>query len=74
MTEIILRAKNKQYQFKLQKGEDFLISLDKFLKKNKIDRSEIEDLKANFSLEESLISRRIILTTIKTIKLAKEVN
>lgn len=74
MTEIIFKAKNKQYQFKLQKGEDFLISLDKFLKKNKIDRSEIEDLKANFSLEESLISRRIILITIKTIKLAKEVN
>ncbi len=74
MTKIILKIKNKHYEFEIQKSEEFLILLDKFLKKNKIDRSEIEDLKADFSLEKSLISKRIILTTIKTIKLAREVN
>ncbi len=74
MTKIILKIKNKHYEFEIQKSEEFLILLDKFLKKNKIDRSEIEDLKADFSLEKSLISKRIILTTIKTIKLAREVS
>ncbi|HOK97287.1 MAG TPA: hypothetical protein PLR14_00705 [Candidatus Paceibacterota bacterium] len=74
MTKIILKIKNKHYEFEIQKSEEFLILLDKFLKRNKIDRSEIEDLKADFSLEKSLISKRIILTTIKTIKLAREVN
>ncbi|HOK17260.1 MAG TPA: hypothetical protein PL164_00650 [Candidatus Paceibacterota bacterium] len=74
MTKIILKIKNKHYEFEIQKSEEFLILLDKFLKRNKIDRSEIDDLKADFSLEKSLISKRIILTTIKTIKLAREVN
>ncbi len=74
MTKIILKIKNKHYEFEIQKSEEFLILLDKFLKKNKIDRSEIDDLKADFSLEKSLISKRIILTTIKTIKLAREVS
>jgi len=74
MTKIILKIKNKHYEFEIQKSEEFLILLDKFLKRNKIDRSEIEDLKADFSLEKSLISKRIILTTIKTIKLAREVS
>jgi len=74
MTKIILKIKNKHYEFEIQKSEEFLILLDKFLKRNKIDRSEIDDLKADFSLEKSLISKRIILTTIKTIKLAREVS
>ena len=43
-------------------------------KKNKIDKSEIEDLKLDFSLEQSLISKRIVLTIVKTIKLLNKVS
>ncbi len=74
MTKIILKVKGKYFEIIIQKGEDLLISLDKFLKKNKIDKSEIEDLKLDFSLEQSLISKRIVLTIVKTIKLLNKVS
>jgi len=72
MATVSFKAKNKRYSLEIKKGEDFLISLDKFLKKNKIDRSEIKSFKVDFLKEESLITKRIISIIIRAITLSKK--
>jgi hypothetical protein len=73
MATVSFKVKNKKYSLEVKNGEDFLISLDKFLKKNKIDRSEIKSFKVDFLKEESLITKRIISIIIRAINLSKKV-
>ncbi|MGB9726600.1 MAG: hypothetical protein ACP5OX_02345 [Minisyncoccia bacterium] len=72
MFKVIFKAKEKKYEIRFEKGEDFVILLDKFLKKNKIDKREINHFKVRQEGEKSFISKRIVLTIIKAIGLIKK--
>lgn len=72
MIKITFKTKKKKYIIGLEKGEDFLILLDKFLKKNKIDKREIRDFKVSNIVKNSLISYRIVLTIIRALKLSQK--
>lgn len=72
MIKITFKTKKKKYIIELEKGEDFLILLDKFLKKNKIDKREIRDFKVSNIVKNSLISYRIVLTIIRALKLSQK--
>lgn len=72
MARVTFKAKNKKYRLNLEKGEDLLILLDKFLKKNKIDKSEIDDLKVSNFYKNSFLSYRIVLIIIKALELSQK--
>lgn len=62
----------KKYQVKSDDGENLLISLDKFLKKNKIDQKDIRRVFLDTSQEKSITSARIAQTILKALKTARE--
>jgi hypothetical protein len=61
---------NKKYQVKSDNGEDLLISLDKFLKKNKIKPKDIRRVILDTSQEKSITSKRIAQAILKALKIA----
>jgi hypothetical protein len=63
---------SKKYQIKADNGEDLLISLDKFLKKNKIDQKDIRRVFLDTSQEKSITSKRIAQAILKALKIARE--
>lgn len=63
---------NKKYQVKSDKGEDLLISLDKFLKKNRINYKNIHRVFLDTSQEKSITSIRIAQAILKALKIARE--
>ncbi|MFA5392449.1 MAG: hypothetical protein WC306_02010 [Candidatus Paceibacterota bacterium] len=63
---------NKKYQVKSDKGEDLLISLDKFLKKNRINHKNIRRVFLDTSQEKSITSIRIAQAILKALKIARE--
>lgn len=72
---ISFKVKKQVFRIKVGYGDDLLILLDKFVKKNKIDKSEIRPLKRikiSRDSEGSFISKSIVLTIIKTIELIKK--
>jgi len=70
MIKLILKAKNKKFQLQFQNGEDILIVLDNFLKKNKMKFTDVKDLSLNFSSEVGLISQRIAKVILLALKIA----
>ena len=67
-----IRVRDKEYQLRVKQGEDFLLALDIFLKKHKINWRDIS-FPYPFSFKNTgLISQRIIETITKTIIIAKE--
>ncbi len=64
--------KNKKYQLEAQQGEDLLISLDKFFKKNKISIKNIHRVFLDISQEKSVTSVRIAQAILKAFKIARE--
>jgi hypothetical protein len=63
---------SKKYQVKADNGEDLLISLDKFLKKNKIKPKDIRRVFLDTSQEKSITSKRIAQAILKALKIARE--
>lgn len=60
MIKLSFRAKKKEYELDLQKGEDVLMALDKFLKKNKLDDTYFEKVKVDCPGQEDSVSCRIV--------------
>jgi len=63
---------SKKYQLEARQGEDLLISLDKFLKKNKISIKNIRRVFLDTSQEKSVTSVRIAQAILKALKIARE--
>jgi len=63
---------SKKYQVRADNGEDLLISLDKFLKKNKIEPKDIHRVFLDTSQEKSITSIRIAQAILKALKIARE--
>jgi hypothetical protein len=63
---------NKKCQVKADNGEDLLISLDKFLKKNRIKSKDINRIFLDTSQEKSITSKRIAQAILKALKIARE--
>ncbi|NMB92330.1 MAG: hypothetical protein GYA31_01755 [Parcubacteria group bacterium] len=73
MLILTFTTKNKKkYQITSQDGEELLVSLDKFCKKNKIDRKNIYRVFLNTSQEKSVISIRIAQAILQALKIARE--
>jgi len=65
-------VKGRLYRIKSNDGEDLLISLDKFLKKNKIEPKDIRCVFLDTSQEKSITSIRIAQAILKALKIAGE--
>ncbi|MGC8651102.1 MAG: hypothetical protein ACP5RX_00495 [Minisyncoccia bacterium] len=52
-------------------GEDLLVSLDKFLKKHRIELKDIHYLSLDTSQEKSVTSKRIAQVILKALKIAR---
>lgn len=61
----------KKYQFKAEKGEDLLVSLDKFFKKNKINPTDIKRVILDVSQEKSITFKRIAQAIYKALKIIR---
>ena len=72
MLILSFKVKNKKYAITSQKGEDLVILLDKFLKKNKIRISQIESFSLDISQEKSITSIRIAQAILKALNIVKE--
>jgi|YelNatPaOPRAMG01_1025707.scaffolds.fasta_scaffold13665_6 hypothetical protein len=72
MLTLSFKVKNKKYAITSQKGEDLVILLDKFLKKNKIRISQIESFSLDISQEKSITSIRIAQAILKALNIVKE--
>lgn len=64
--------RRKKYQVKADNGENLLVSLDKFLKKNKIKPKDIHRVILDTSQEKSITSKRIAQAILKALKIAGE--
>jgi hypothetical protein len=72
MLTLSFKVKNKKYAITSPKGEDLVILLDKFLKKNKIRISQIESFSLDISQEKSITSIRIAQAILKALNIVKE--
>jgi predicted DNA-binding protein with PD1-like motif len=68
---IILSFKKgrQKYSIKVKKGEELLVALDKFLKKNKIKHASIKNWQLEFFQEKSIISKRIAQSILHALKI-----
>lgn len=67
---ILSFKKDKQkYSIEVEKGEELLFALDKFLKKNKIKYASIKDWQLEFFQEKSIISKRIAQSILHALKI-----
>ena len=58
MTTVQITTKdNQKYQFVVKKGEDILVSLDKFLKSYKINKHQVKSCFLNF-VKKILLDKR----------------
>jgi len=64
-------VKGRLYRIKSNDGEDLLISLDKFLKKNKINQKNLRRVFLDTSQEKSITSKRIAQAILKALKIAR---
>ena len=72
MLILSFKVKNKKYAIISPKGDDLVILLDKFLKKNKIRISQIESFSLDISQEKSITSIRIAQAILKALNIVKE--
>ena len=74
MIKISLKSKNGLiHSFKIDRGDDFLSTLDNFLKKNRMVISGFVSIEVDCGDFEDSISCRIAKISAKTIKLAKSI-
>ncbi len=75
MIEVKIKTKNGLiHSFNLKKGDDFLSTLDKFLKKNKIVISGFVSIEVDCGSFGDSVSCKIAKISIKTIKLAESID
>ncbi|MDD3098233.1 MAG: hypothetical protein PHU82_00150 [Candidatus Pacebacteria bacterium] len=68
---ILYFKKDKQkHAIKVERGEELLIALDKFLKKNRIKYASIKNWQLEFFQEKSIISKRIAQSILHALKIA----
>ncbi|NCO25057.1 hypothetical protein GW901_00835 [Candidatus Parcubacteria bacterium] len=72
MLTLSFTVKGRLYRIKSSDGEDLLISLDKFLKKNRIKSKDINRIFLDTSQEKSITSKRIAQAILKALKIARE--
>lgn len=58
----------QKYRIQVEKSDELLKTLDKFLKKNKIKVTSIKDWKVDFSKEKSITSQRISQSILYALK------
>lgn len=58
----------QRYRIQVEKGEDLLKTLDKFLKKNRIKVTSIKNWIVSFSEEKSITSQRISQSILHALK------
>jgi len=58
----------QKYRIQVEKGEDLLKTLDKFLKKNRIKVASIKNWIVSFSHEKSITSQRISRSILYALK------
>jgi len=61
-------VEKRKYRIKVEKGEELLKTLDKFLKKNTIKTASIKDWKVDFFQEKSITSQRISQSILHALK------
>ncbi len=59
------------HSFEVDRGDDFLSTLDKFLKMNKMDTSDILSIFVDCQEQEDSVSCRIVKASVEAIKLSK---
>lgn len=64
------KVKNKKHSLSLQRGEDVIATIDKFLKINRIRLNNLKGLKIIEEEGDGMISQRIAQTIIKIFKFA----
>jgi len=64
-------VKGRLYRIESSDGEDLLVSLDKFLKKNKIKLKDIRRVFLDISQEKSITSKRIAQAILQALKIAR---
>lgn len=69
---IILSFKkdNQKHEIKALKGEELLLTLDKFFKKNTIKKASIKNWQLYFYQEKSIVSKRIAQSIFHALKFA----
>ncbi len=60
--------KKQKYYIQVEKSDELLKTLDKFLKKDKIKVASIKDWKVDFSKEKSITSQRISQSILYALK------
>lgn len=69
MITLSFEEKARKYRIQAEKGEDLLPSLDKFLKKHKINKAIIKNWQISFYKEKSIISKRIAQSIFQVLKI-----
>ncbi len=72
MFKVIFWIKKRKYEMPFEKGQDFLFFLDKFLKKNKINKGDIKGFKFISPFKKESISEKVIQTILETIRLSQK--
>ncbi|MDD5760463.1 MAG: hypothetical protein PHF45_00130 [Candidatus Pacebacteria bacterium] len=68
MIILSFEEKGQKYRVQVEKGENLLPRLDKFLKKHKIDKTGIKNWQISFYKEKSIISKRIAQSIFHALK------
>jgi len=71
MLILSFKVKGQLYTIESSYGEDLLVSLDKFLKKHRIDLKDLHCLSLDTSQEKSVTSKRIAQVILKALKIAR---
>ncbi len=66
------KGKKDKFSLRLEKKEDFLSALDKFLKTNKMSLSDLDKFKVNCQEFENSVSCRVVKIIAKGIELANK--
>ncbi|HOK34732.1 MAG TPA: hypothetical protein PLB19_01160 [Candidatus Paceibacterota bacterium] len=70
MTTVQITTKdNQKHQFVVEKGEDILVSLDKFLKSYKINKHQVKSCFFKFCKEDSFLDKKIGIAILKALNI-----
>lgn len=69
MIVLSFKKDKQKYTIEVERGEELLIALDKFLKKNRIEYASIKNWQLGFFQEKSIISKRIAQSILHALKI-----
>jgi predicted DNA-binding protein with PD1-like motif len=70
MIILSFKVKRQKHQIRVERGEDLLLSLDKFCKKHKIEKASIKNWQLSYYQQKSIISKRIAQSIFDALKIA----